>query len=267
MRSGRPRRRAPPERRGSSPSSHARPCTTGARAELQHLRRVLGADADHHVLAAHLPPPLPSSRNATPPNIAFSTSPCSPASASRMRAPAPRRTPCRMIARSAHTCPHGRRVPARHRRGARLRGRRARRHRRRRLARRRLRARSGRASPRCSPTTTGSRPASRSRTPRAGWAADRPVAAVPRGRPRAVAVRARRPAGLRDADPRPPRLGPRRALPRDAGRGGLAERAGRASSSSGARSRPATSTRCCRRATTSTASARRPPRRRSRSTC
>ena len=52
----------------------------------------------------------------------------------------------------------------------------------------------------------------------------RPVAAVPRRRPLADAVRARRPLGLADADPRPPRVGARRPLPRHAGRGDLRAR-------------------------------------------
>ena len=49
----------------------------------------------------------------------------------------------------------------------------------------------------------------------------RPVAPLPRGRRLAVALLARRPPGLGDADPRPPRLGARRPLSRHAGRGDL----------------------------------------------
>ena len=66
---------------------------------------------------------------------------------------------------------------------------------------------------------------------------DRPVAAVPRRRPLADAVLARRAAGRADAGPRPPRVGARRPLPRHAGRGDLRGRR-RSRCASAARSAP-----------------------------
>src|SRR5919198_6466888 len=50
---------------------------------------------------------------------------------------------------------------------------------------------------------------------------NRPVAPLPRRRRVVVALLARGAIGLADADPRPPRLGSRRSLPRNTGRGDL----------------------------------------------
>jgi hypothetical protein len=122
---------------------------------------------------------------------------------------------------------------------------------------------------RCSRTRRGCRTSTRRPHPRAGmgggigqWllfrAGDGSLSAVLAGRPSRRA----------DAGARPPRVGARRPVPRDPGRGDLCRaRRRRSRSSSAARWRPATSTTCFRPRTTSTASGRRRPRRRSRSTC
>ena len=96
----------------------------------------------------------------------------------------------------------------------------------------------------------------------------RPVASLSLGRPFAVSLQPRRPVWLEDADPRPPRVGRGRPLPRQPGRGVLPSRRrnDRPRSPPAARAR-ATTTCSCRRSTTSTACAPRRRRRRCRSIC
>ena len=80
--------------------------------------------------------------------------------------------------------------------------------------RRGLRARSGRSSSRrCTRARLAPGGVQARRARQRHGRRHRPVAALPLGRPLALPVQPRRAAGLDDADPRPPRVGARRALP------------------------------------------------------
>ena len=108
-----------------------------------------------------------------------------------------------------------------------------------RLAGRRLRRDRAALPRRCSPTRRGCPDAYRESAPESGMGGGIGQWLLYRaGRPVALPVQPRRAGRLDDADPRPPRVGPDRPLPRRPGRGDLPARRRRAGDSSGsARSR------------------------------